>query len=151
VLGEIAGILAAYGLTAIDTDQAMGDALVSIGRQVGLTLRPITLNQQARSRRYLAIRTRLDSGEIELPPVAKLRTDLLHLRKRVTPGGMAVDLPMTSDGRHCDYAPALMLALSRLLPEAEPEPEVRRRGEDPETKRLRELMLARVRGQKDAW
>lgn len=151
VLGEIAGILAAYGLTVIDTDQAMGDALVSIGRQVGLTLRPTTLNQQSRARRYLAIRTRLDSGEIELPPVAKLRTDLLHLRKRVTPGGMAVDLPMTSDGRHCDYAPALMLVLSRLLPEAEPISDVRKRGEDLETKRLREQMLAQLRGQKEAW
>jgi hypothetical protein len=151
VLGEIAGILAAYGLTTIDTDQAMGDALVKIGRDVGLTLRPCTLNQQSRARRYLAIRTRLDSGEIELPPVAKLRTDLLHLRKRVTPGGMAIDLPMTSDGRHCDYAPALMLVLSRLLPEAEPKAEVRKRGEDPETRRLRELMLARIRGQKDEW
>lgn len=151
VLAEIAGILASYGLQVIDTDQAMGDALVKLGRQVGLTLRPCTLNQNSRARRYLAIRTRLDSGEIELPPVARLRTDLLHLRKRVTPGGMAVDLPMTSDGRHCDYAPALMLVLSRLLPEAVPVEESRKRGEDPETKRLRAEMLERFRGKKDAW
>jgi hypothetical protein len=151
VLGEIAGILAAYKIFTIDTDQAMGDALVKLGRQVGLTLQPVTLNQTSRARKYLAIRTRLDTGEIELPPVAKLRTDLLHLRKRVTPGGLAVDLPMTSDGRHCDYAPALMLVLSRLLPDAKPVVDVRKRGEDPETKRMREEMLARIRGQKEAW
>jgi hypothetical protein len=64
---------------------------------------------------------------------------------------MAIDLPMTSDGRHCDYAPALMLVLSRLLPEADPRPELRKRGEDPETKKMREQMLARLRGQKDDW
>lgn len=151
VLCEIAGILAAYKLTAIDTDQAMGDALVKLGQQVGLTLRPCRLDSASRARRYLAIRTRLDSGELDLPPVPKLRTDLLHLRKRVTPAGMAIDLPMTSDGRHCDYAPALMLVLSRLLPEAEPVKDERKRGQDPETKRLREEMLARIRGKKDAW
>ena len=151
VLAEIAGILASYKVFAVDTDQAMGDALVKLGKQVGLTLRPCTLNANSRARKYLAIRTRLDTGEIELPPVPKLRTDLLHLRKRATPGGAAIDLPMTSDGRHCDFAPALMLALSRLLPEAEPVSDVRARGQDPETKRLREEMLARLRGQKESW
>lgn len=150
VLADVAGILAAYGITSVDTDQAMGDALLRLGRDVGLRLHPWTLNQQERARRYLTIRTKLDSGEIELPPVAKLRTDLLHLRKRVTPTGIAVDLPVTSDGRHCDFAPALMLVLSRTLPDVVPVP-VEKRGDDLETKRAREQMLRMVRAKKEAW
>lgn len=150
VLAEIAGILASYRITSVDTDQAMGDALLRLGRQVGLRLHPWTLNANERARRYLTIRTKLDSGEIELPPNGKLRTDLLHLRKRVTPTGMAVDLPTTSDGRHCDFAPSLMLALSRTLPDVVPVvPE--KRGDDLETKRMREQMLRMVTRKKEAW
>lgn len=150
VLAEIAGILASYRITSVDTDQAMGDALLRLGRQVGLRLHPWTLSANERARRYLTIRTKLDTGEIELPPNTKLRTDLLHLRKRVTPTGMAVDLPTTSDGRHCDFAPSLMLALSRSLPDVVPiVPE--KRGDDLETKRLREELMRTVRGKKKPW
>lgn len=147
VLGEIAGILAAYGIQSVDTDQAMGDALIHIGRKVGLRLHPWTLNQADRARRYLAIRTRMDSNELELPPIPKLRTDLLHLRKRITPGGMAIDLPSTSDGRHCDFAPSLMLVLSRLLPEPT-KPTAKE--DDPETARLRDWMRKKY-ATKETW
>jgi hypothetical protein len=147
VLAEIAGILASYKIQSVDTDQAMGDALLALGRQVGLRLHPWTLTSTQRAQKYLAIRTRLDSKEIELPPVAKLRTDLLHLRKRITPGGMAVDLPSTSDGRHCDFAPALMLVLSRLLPEPT-KPAVKE--DDPETARLRDWMRKKY-APKETW
>lgn len=148
VLSEIAGILAAYRVTCVDTDQAMGDALQSLGRQVGLHLIPWTLTATQRAQRYLAIRTRMDSGELELPPVDQIRVDLLHLRKRVTPGGMTVDLPLTSDGRHCDFAPALMLVLSRMLPE----PTIAATKEtDPETERMRKLMLQRWGAKREEW
>lgn len=146
VLAEIAGILSAYRITTVHTDQAMGDALVTLARQVGLSLVPWTFNASQRAKRYLGIRTRMDSNELELPPIRHLRTDLLHLRKRPTPGGMTVDLPLTSDGRHCDFAPALMLVLSKMLPEPD-------RSEtkyvDPETARMREEFLRRVNGNRD--
>lgn len=147
VLSEIAGILAAYGLTSVDSDQWMGDALLALGRQVGLGIVPWRLAERERAERYLAIRTRLDTNEIELPPVRHLRTDLLHVRKRLTPGGMSVVLPQTSDGRHCDFAPTLMLVLSRLLPEATA-PKLL--DEDPETRRMRERVLERW-GKKKEW
>ena len=148
VLAEIAGILGAYGIQRVDTDQAMGDALVRLARNVGLTLVPWTLSGTERARRYLAIRTRMDSNELELPPIPRLRTDLLHLRKRVTPGGMAVDLPSTSDGRHCDFAPALMLVLSRLLPDPKA---VEAKSTDPETERMREWMRKRWGIEREEW
>lgn len=147
VLAEIAGILAHYGLTSVDSDQWMGDALIALGRQVGLNVVPWRFVERERAERYLAIRTRLDSGEIELPPVPKMRTDLLHVRKRLTPGGMGIVLPQTSDGRHCDFAPTLMLVLSRLLPEPV-KPKLLE--EDPETARARARVLAKW-GKKKEW
>lgn len=147
VLAEIAGILANYRLTSVDSDQWMGDALIALGRQVGLNIVTWRLGERERAERYLAIRTRMDSNELELPPIPRLRTDLLHVRKRVTPSGMGIVLPQTSDGRHCDYAPTLMLVLSRLLPEPVA-PKLL--DEDIETRRMRELMLARW-GRKKEW
>ncbi|HYE92356.1 MAG TPA: hypothetical protein VEA38_15105, partial [Terriglobales bacterium] len=116
VLAEIAGTLAAYGVDSVDSDQWMGDALVSLGDQVGLSIVICRYTERQRAEMYLAARTRLESGEIELAPVPRLRSDLLQVRKRVTPAGVSVVLPQTSDGRHCDYAPALMLVLARILP-----------------------------------
>lgn len=147
VLAEIAGILANYGLTSVDSDQWMGDALITLGRQVGLNVIQWRLTDRERAERYLAIRTRMDSNELEFPPVPKMRTDLLHVRKRLTPGGMNVVLPQTSDGRHCDWAPTLMLVLSRLLPDPVP---VKLLNEDLETKRMREHVLAKW-GKKKEW
>lgn len=148
VLAEIAGILASYGIDTVDTDQAMGDALVALGRQVGLRVVPWRLVERERAERYLSIRTRMDSNELELPPIPRLRTDLLHVRKRVTPSGISVVLPQTSDGRHCDFAPSLMLVLSRLLPEPV---KPKALDEDTETARMREQVLARWRGRRDEW
>lgn len=147
VLAEVAGILASYGLKTVDSDQWMGDALITLGRQVGLTVVPWRLSERERTERYLAIRTRFDSNELELPPITKMRTDLLHVRKRFTPGGMSAVLPQTSDGRHCDFAPTLMLVLSRLLPEPV---KPRFLDEDPETRKMRDAINARW-GKKKEW
>ncbi len=148
VLAEAAGILASYRITQVDSDQWMGDALITLGRRVGLRIHQWRFTEKERTEKYLAIRTRLDLGEVELPPVPHVRSDLLHLRKVVTPSAMRVALPQTSDGRHCDHAPTLMMVLSRLLPEPKPAPPPKR-GDDPETKRMREAMLARVQGTKE--
>lgn len=147
VLGEVAKIVIPYGITTVHTDQVMGDALVKLGRQHGLTLAQWTYNGTERTKKYLAIRTNLDLCAIELPNVPHLRTDLLHIRKRVTPAGMQPHLPMTSDGRHCDWGPTLMLVLSKLLPE---QTQVTKPTEDPETVRMRELVMARFRA-KENW
>ena len=146
VLSEAAGILAAYGVRTVHSDQVMGDALVALGRQVGLTIAQWRYNERERTEKYVAIRTRMDMGELELPPVRRMRTDLLHIRKRVTPGGMGIALPQTSDGRHCDFGPTLMLVLSRMLPEPV-KPKMLE--EDPETARVREYVLRKIRGQGD--
>lgn len=144
-LEEIAAILRAYGVTSVHSDQAMGDALVKLGRQQGLSVVQWTLSSSDRFQRYLSIRTNMDRGLLELPPVPHLRADLLHIRKRVTPAGVTAQLPETSDGRHCDFGPALMLALTKALPEpvsVKPEPDV-----DDETRRMREVFMGRFKKQ----
>ncbi len=141
VMAEYGTILHSYGLSTVHSDQAMGDALIKLARQNGVNMAQWTLNANDKFRKYLAIRTHLERGDIELPPVAHLRTDLLHVRKRVTPDGVRVVLPQTSDGRHCDFAPALMLVLSRVLPDPEPP---KKDVADDETARMREMFLKRV-------
>jgi len=148
VLQEAAAILLPYGINTIHSDQVMGDALVKLARQQGLSLSQWTYNETERTKKYLAIRTNLDMGAIELPNVPHLRTDLLHIRKRVTPGGMRPHLPMTSDGRHCDWGPTLMLVLSKLLPEQEKPKEVT---VDPETAKMREWMAKRWGPKQEDW
>jgi hypothetical protein len=142
-LEQIATILRGYGVTSVHSDQAMGDALVKLGRQQGLSVVQWTISSAERFQRYLSIRTNMDRGLVEFPPVPHLRADLLHIRKRVTPAGVTAQLPETSDGRHCDFGPALMLALTKALPEpveVKPEPDV-----DAETARMREVFLNRFK------
>ena len=146
VLGDIATVCAEYGVTTVHSDQVMGDALIKLGRQNGINIAQWRYVERERAEKYLSIRTRLDAGEIELPPTPKMRTDLMHIRKRVTPTGMGIVLPMTSDGRHCDWGPTLMLVLTRLLPDPEvaAKPTV-----DDETLRLRKQLQDRMKKKRD--
>lgn len=147
VLGEVSDIVVPYRITTVHSDQVMGDALVKLARQKGISLAQWTYNGTERTKKYLHIRTLLDRRLMSIPAVPHLRTDLLHIRKRTTPGGMMPVLPMTTDGRHCDWGPTLMLALSKLLPDPTPP---KKAEVDPETERMREEFLKRC-GAKKEW
>jgi hypothetical protein len=150
VLREVADIVTPYGITAIFSDQVMGDALQALARQAGLHLLQRTYVEKERARKYLTIRTHLDRKMIELPPIKAMRTDLLHVQKKPTPAGIGVRLPMTSDGRHCDWAPTLMLVLSQLLPEPEDVEQLPPRpGDDPQTKAVIAQLLESMRKTKE--
>jgi hypothetical protein len=122
VLREVAEAVSPYRVTTVLTDQVMGEALTDLARQAGLFLHKVQGTPAKRLAQYTSIKLRLQSGELELPPVKLLREDLLRVRKRVGNGAAMVVLPETADGRHCDYAPSLALAMSRWLKE----PEVRK-------------------------
>ncbi len=139
VLDEVRELLRPYGVTRLATDQHMGDALERLARDRGLVLTQWTLTQDERTRRYLAIRTRFSMGHIELPAVEALRKDMIRVKKRVTQTGVVAELPKTSDGRHCDYAPAMMLALSRYLDDVKPA----YKPVSEEVKRMREAAMRR--------
>lgn len=148
VLLEVAKILGPYSIRTVHSDQVMGDALIRLARDAGLSLSQWTIPRVQQAQKFLAIRTQMDLGKVDLPPVPHMRTDLLHIRKRVTPTGVTVDYPMTSDGRHCDFGPALMLVLTKALPEPV---EVAPAGTDAETQRMRDWVASRYGARKKDW
>ena len=151
VLEQVSGILLGYGVTTVHSDQVMGDALVKLGRMRALNIVQWTLSGPQKFERYNTIRMQLDRGLIDLPPTPHLRADLLHIRKRITPDGVRIQLPQTSDGRHCDFGPALMLALSKALPEPADQAPPPRTGADDETQRIREWVNKRWGTKREEW
>lgn len=131
VLDEVAQCLRPYGVNSVDSDQWSGDALAALAREAkvytanGPVPYPLRLHlwrmtDREKTERYLDLRLMLATGGLELPRHATLAQDLVRLKKRVTTVGASIVLPETSDGRHCDFAPALMLAMARYLDDLPP-------------------------------
>ncbi len=112
-LRELAVLLAPYRVRRVLCDGWSFDANREIAAQHGLEL--VLLPHAEQIEAYSKLGTALANGAVELPPSAWLRTDLVSVRKRVTPSGVRVELPRTSDGRHCDGAPATAAAVSPVL------------------------------------
>ncbi len=110
VLEEIKGIIEPYGLRGVNTDAWAIDALKSIASRVGLTLREHEFSAEAKVEVYRSLDSLLRQHRIELPPHDALKRDLRSVRKKASAKGITVDLPITSDGRHCDFAPSTTLA-----------------------------------------
>ena len=108
---EIAQICRRYGVSAVDVDQYAASANADLARQQGLSLnvRPWTAANKLEA--FVDLATLIHSDRVELSPDKTLRRDLLSVKKRVTQTGQTIVLPRTSDGRHCDYAPALAAAV----------------------------------------
>lgn len=122
VMRQIADICKHYRISCIDTDQYMGDALAEIASDNGLLTQQVNLADRDRTQRYLSVRTMFLDGKVQIPKVELLKSDLARVKRRTTTSGSTIVLPSTSDGRHCDYAPSLMLVLSRYLDDViEPE------------------------------
>jgi hypothetical protein len=131
VMQEIAEIVSPHRLHHVHTDHWSVDALAAVGRmprkvRVGpdlidwpLYLIPWRYSQAEKLRGYETIRVGLETGAVELAPVPQLRRDMLAVQKIVTRNGLTVDFGESPDGRHADFAPALLLALDRaaILPD----------------------------------
>jgi hypothetical protein len=117
VLSEMADELAVYGVDAVETDQWSGDALAALARlqRIRLVQWPMTASETVEA--YKDVALWMTNGQVELPNDPVARTDMLRIKKRVTQTGLAIVLPKTSDGRHCDYAPAIMRCLRRACGE----------------------------------
>lgn len=147
VMAEIAEELNHYGIRAVLTDQYAADALISIGRDVGLQVEYKRMGHQDIVKAYMGLRNLLDSGSVLLPNNRQLINDLLMITKKPTANGVAIHLPSTQDGRHCDYAPALMLALSET-----PTPRKPKLGEvDAERERLLKAAMNKYGSKSRTW
>jgi hypothetical protein len=120
IFGEMAVIMQAYGLTAAHSDQWAADALVELAAHAGLWLSPETITGPLKLAHMTTLKAHVSQRTIELPPLLVLMRDLASVRKRVTQTGVTIVYPQTGDGRHCDFAPAIGLALAHppRLPEA---------------------------------
>jgi hypothetical protein len=119
VLGEIAEILKEYRLDWVYTDQWSADAIKDIGLEVGLAILPEQWKQQEEVTKYLGLRALMTEGLIEIPNDPILQKDLRLVHRVVNQRGLAIHLAETADGRHCDFTPALMRAVSRWLKDEE--------------------------------
>jgi hypothetical protein len=106
VLRQMASLLSPFGVATVYSDQWSIDALADHGRAMGLD---IVEHEGKIDAPYARLRAMLQNSLIELPPDPVMRQDLLSIRQRATANGIKVHLPLTSDGRHCDFAPAVAL------------------------------------------
>lgn len=118
VLTSIAAIAGTYGVTQVMTDQFHGETLAAIAvrMQLGITVIVDKPTATQRLARYEATLTRLMDHALELPRDPVVRADLLAVRRRVTDGanGFTIHMAVTADGRHADFAPAIVLVLAQL-------------------------------------
>lgn len=109
IMEEIAAILRPYHVTELVSDQWSYDALRDIAERSGLYLRQRPLTQSEAADAWTSLRSAMVQGLLELAG-EQLVSDLRRLVKRTTQAAFVIHLPETSDGRHCDYAPALLRA-----------------------------------------
>jgi len=122
VFRDASAVCARYGVTWVESDAWAGGPLDTIARDAGLIVRPRSDTTEEIYERYKRFRDRLDLAAVELPPVAAVGSDLRSVRKVTTTRGFTVHLPKTSNGRHCDTAPAVTLAADRYLRDVAPPP-----------------------------
>jgi len=122
VLPEIDAELRQFELTECITDQAGYDHLVDIAELSGVSF-TLRLASRVDGVAIMNLRNLIAEHQITLPNVKQLQTDLIAIRTRPkAAGGSQVVLMKTTDGRHCDYGAAMLLA-AQCLPER-PLPEV---------------------------
>ena len=151
VLAEIADIVRPYGVRVIATDQWAADALRDIGLPLGLSLQQVTLTQPYTLDLYDTLKLDLAQGNLELP-AGQLPADLVRVQRRLTRTGVAIELPHTADGRHCDSAAALALCYALPCPVAVERPSesehVMRAGWEPSELRAAQAMARRLQQRK---
>jgi len=109
VMDDIKADLGKYGLSEVHTDQWSADTIAAIGRMKGFTVTEVQVSAADDVRMFDALRLHVQGKTIELHPDPYVKGDLLAVRKVVTNRSMKMVLPITSDGRHCDFAPPTRL------------------------------------------
>jgi hypothetical protein len=114
VLAEVASMVRLYGITHVVSDQYMVTTLNELAQDHGISIYNPPFSAKARSADYLAVSQKLAAGQIEIPDIQNLKTDLLRTQKvPMQGGGITIRLPVTTDGRHADYVPSFVAALSQ--------------------------------------
>lgn len=107
VLAEIKAACARYGVWEVWTDRWKFEDLERRGSKLGLTVSCYGLAGNDNVEIFEALKVRVLTKGIEFPDDPEIRTDLLGVRRIVTNRSARMEYPFTTDGRHCDYAPAI--------------------------------------------
>ena len=108
--GQIAATCQRYGIKTASVDQYAASESNAIAKRYGLQLIERPWNAGNKLEAFTDLATLVHAGRVEFPPDRAFRRDLLAVKKRTTAAGYTIHLPHTSDGRHCDFAPALAAA-----------------------------------------
>jgi hypothetical protein len=116
IFAEIRPTLELYGVenNKLWTDQASFDDKWELAAQQGVNLLPDPFTDSEWKTHATALEKTVSEHNIDLPPNAAMRADILGVQKKLTARSWHIILPMTSDGRHGDYVPSLVLALKHL-------------------------------------
>lgn len=109
VFAEMKEELDAYEVSEVFTDRWATDALSDIADASGITVTEEQASAEDAIKRFQDFRRRVLEATVELPPDDEVRADLVAVRMKTTMRNVAFELPVTADGRHCDYAPAIVL------------------------------------------
>src|SRR5690606_38218010 len=114
-LKEVARDCLHYGVINVATDQYAGSVHRALAGKFGINLIEQPWTASTRLEQYTNLATLVHAGDLELHPDPKCQRDLLAVKRRVSQtGGFTIVLPRTGDGRHCDFAPALVAAVNGL-------------------------------------
>lgn len=116
-IADMSPILRRYRLDWALTDQWSADALIDLAAQRGIGLVSIAWTAERWLETVASLRTLVAERRLRIPRCHDLVRDLCGVRRRAVPGsaGWAVELPRIA-GRHCDFVPALGLAVMRRIP-----------------------------------
>jgi len=109
VFPELREDLALYGINEVWTDGHASDFVVALGATKGVIVHVEKNTQAENVKMFDALKLRVLTETIQLHPEQAVKGDLLAVRKQVTNQAQRMVLPITPDGRHCDYAPAAAL------------------------------------------
>jgi hypothetical protein len=117
IFREMRPLLDKYRIKFVRTDQWAPDILAALAREYGITILDETETATTKAQSYERLRLRLAEDQVELPPDARLREELLRVRKNVTRTGYSIESPILADGSHGDLVSAVVRVLNNPIPE----------------------------------
>jgi hypothetical protein len=111
VFEEMRHVLEPYGISTINCDAYGTDFITANAKTAGFRLNQHSLTPQQKLDAGRSVGALLRQSRIELSPVPEVLRDLKAVRRKSTGGAVTIHLPLTSDGRHCDWWPTVSLGV----------------------------------------
>lgn len=110
-LKSISEVVREYGATTVYSDQYHVDSLRDLAAPFGLNVIEDRITGPRKQQLFEGLRVKMEAGLITVPNNRGMMEDIRRVSRRVTQTGVTIDLPHTADGRHCDYAPCVAMAV----------------------------------------